>query len=528
MLKTILIIHLILAIPTLVALWKLFEKAGYKGWYILIPGYHLYIWLKIIKKPMWWLIFLAVPFLNVFMIMLMLVELAKCFKKFTLWEQGLAVLFPFAYMPYLAFNKDETYTHPDELPKFKKSMVREWTDAIIFAVIAATIIRTFLVEAYTIPTPSMEKTLLVGDFLFVSKYSYGPRIPMTPISFPFAHHTLPLTQYVKSYVEWLSFPYYRFPGLTTIKRNDIVVFNYPDGDSVALFKQNQSYYQLVRDYGKENVFASSYVNPCSQEVDACGPIVYRPVDKRENYIKRCVAIPGDTLQIINQEVYINGKPTNKGIGEKEQQYVVTTNGDGFNPKVIERLKITEIVIPVPTDPNKMIMTLTENAANEMRGFANIKEIAPLSDSTPETYWPFCPPASWKGDVYPYDKHFRWSRDNYGPLVIPYKGMKVTLSLANIALYQKIIVNYELNTLDIKNGKIYINGKETTEYTVKMDYFWMMGDNRHNSADSRYWGFVPENHIVGKAVFVWLSLDPDKSFLAKIRWNKLFRIIHWDN
>ena len=507
------IIMIISLCASLAGLWKIFEKTGNKGWYVLIPFYNLYIWLKIIKKPMWWFALIIIPFFGFFMIMLMIVELVKCFNKFKLGEQALSVVFPFAYLPYLGFTEKEKYVHPDKRPEFKKTVVREWADAIIFAVIAATIIRTFLFEAYTIPTSSMEKTLLIGDFLFVSKVAYGPRVPETPIAFPFAHHTLPLTNYVKSYVEWIKLPYYRFRGYTKIKRNDVVVFNYPDGDTVALYKQNQSYYQLCRDYGRENVWAPYFINPYNEQ-DACGPVVYRPVDKRENYIKRCVAIPGDTLFIKNQEININSKTTNKGIGTKQYQYIVTTDGSPINPLMIQNLDITDSVMMFSS--GKLLMTLTDQAAEILKLSNNIKSVVKICDTIHDNA---------TGRTFPYDKHFNWTRDNFGPMVITAKGMTVNISLANIALYDKIIVNYELNKLEIKGNKIFINGKESTKYTFKMNYYWMMGDNRHNSADSRYWGFVPEDHIVGKAVFVWLSLDKNKSFPSNIRWNKMFRMIH---
>ncbi|MFH0936179.1 MAG: signal peptidase I [Candidatus Woesearchaeota archaeon] len=518
--STFLIISIFFAILCIIGLWKIFEKANEKGWKILIPGYNLYIWLKIIKKPLWWFILLIIPFINVFMVMLMIVETLKCYEKYGLGQQALGVIFPFIYLPYLGFSKEEKYIHPDDRPEIKKTIAREWTDAIIFAVIAATIIRTFLIEAYTIPTSSMEKSLLVGDFLFVSKIAYGPRTPNTPIAFPFAHHTLPLTKYTKSYVEWLKLDYFRFPGYEKIKNNDAVVFNYPDGDTVALYKQNQSYYQLCRDYGRKNVWAKSFINPYTRQRDACGPIVARPVDKRENYIKRCVAISGDTLQVKDQVVYINGKNSDKGVGIRQFEYIVTTNGTSINPRNIDKLDITEIIRPI--NNYQSIITLTDESVEKIKKYANVISVERFTESNtnlPEYLLQEC-----KRETFPYDENFNWTRDNYGPIVIPKANTTISINTKNIALYEKIIVNYELNDLKIIDGKIYINDKETNTYTFKMDYYWMMGDNRHHSADSRYWGFVPHDHIVGKAVFVWLSLDKNKSFVDKIRWNKIFRLI----
>ena len=350
----------------------------------------------------------------------------------------------------------------------------------------------------------MEKSLLVGDFLFVSKLSYGPKVPNTPIAFPFVHHTMPLTQFTKSYVEWIKLPYYRFPGFGKIRNNDAVVFNYPDGDTVALKVQNQSYYALLRDYGRERVW---------NDKQDFGDITSRPVDKRENYIKRCIGIPGDTLKIIDQIVYINGKPADNPVN-LQYKYAVKTNGTSINPRIIEKLDITE---DIPSDEGgNLIMTLTNEGAAQIKTLANVLEVKRIIQ----------PKGLWQTYIFPFDSIYPWNVDNFGPLYIPKAGVTVKLTTQNLPLYSRIIKAYENNSLEVKGGKIFINGKESDSYTFKMDYYWMMGDNRHNSADSRFWGFVPVDHIVGKAVFVWLSLDPNKSlFNGKIRFNKLFRSIH---
>lgn len=499
-----LVLFIVFFVLSMAGLWGIFNKSGEKGWKILIPFYNWYIWLKIVRKPMWWYIFLLVPFINVFVLLLMIVETCKCFKKYGLGQQALGVLFPFVYLPYLAFSDHETYTDPKKQTPPKKSATREWVDAIIFAVIAASIIRIFLIEAYTIPTSSMEKTLLVGDYLFVSKLSYGPKVPNTPLSFPFVHHTLPLTETVKSYVQWITLPYYRFPGLAKIKNMDVVVFNYPDGDTLSTkFQSNASYYQLVRQFGRDNVW-NDKLN--------FGEIITRPVDKRENFIKRCIGIPGDTIQIIDQKVYINGKPEHN-FGKKQFKYLIKTNGDPINTKNLEKLDITE---NIATDNRGTYeMTLSENAVEKIRQFSNVIAIEPE----------IVPKGTRDPNLFPFDSAYAWNVDNFGPLWVPKKGVTIPLDLKNICLYERIIRVFEGNDLILKEGKIFINGKETNHYTFTMDYFWMMGDNRHNSADSRYWGFVPEDHIVGKAVFVWLSLDPNKSlFDGKIRWRKLMRIV----
>jgi signal peptidase I len=503
-------------ISTIVGLWKLFEKAGEKGWKIFIPFYNFYIWLKIIKKPMWWFIFLIIPFINVFVILLMIVEIVKCFKKYGLGAQALGALFPFVYLPYLGFSTKESYLHPDKRPFIAKTAVREWLDAIIFAVIAATIIRTFLLEAYTIPTSSMEKSLLIGDFLFVSKISYGPRVPITPLSFPFAHHTLPLTKNTSSFLDWIQLPYYRFPGFSNIKNGDVVVFNYPDGDTTTLEMQsNESYYAMVKRMGRNEVWKNYHV-------------ISRPVDKRENFIKRCIAIPGDKLQIIDQQVYINDKPFDTP-ENAEYYYVVKTKGSVINKKIFAKFDITEPTIlnrdgtPVPFDheynfnDSTYQLVLTEEVAEKLKQQATIISVQKI----------IYPKKAYDERLFPFDSaNYKWNVDNYGPITLPMAGQTLNINIKNISIYKRIIGVYEGNKLEIKNGKIFINSKDASTYTFKMNYYWMMGDNRHNSADSRFWGFVPEDHIVGKAVFVWLSLDPNKGwFEGKIRWSKMFRFIN---
>jgi signal peptidase I len=351
----------------------------------------------------------------------------------------------------------------------KKSKTREWVDAVVFAVIAATLIRTFLIEAFTIPTPSMEKSLMVGDFLFVSKVNYGPRIPNTPLSFPFAHHTLPLIG-GKSYLEWIKLPYSRIPGFQDIRNNDVVVFNYPMED-------------------------------------------FRPVDKRENYIKRCIAIPGDTLRIMNRAVSINGKPVD--FPERSQvNYHVRTDGNDFNPRVLENMDVTEGPGRISSQGD-FIYSLTRENAEKMKSMGNVKHIEPVPADQMKQMFSV-------GPLFPENKS--WDLDNYGPIVIPKKGVTVQLTRDNIPMYRRLITVYEGNTLEERDSLFIINGQAATSYTFAMDYYFMMGDNRHNSLDSRFWGFVPEDHIVGKAVFVWMSWNTNGKFLDKIRWNRVFRFI----
>lgn len=504
MLGLLFILPISFTIPALFA-WGIFVKAGEPGWKTLVPFYNLYVWLQIIHKPMWWYIFLIIPFINVFMIMLMIVELAKAFEKHAMWEQGVAVIFPFIYLPYLGFSEKEKFIPIDKRKVIKKGMAREWADAIIFAVIAATIIRTFLIEAYTIPTASMEKSLLRGDFLFVSKISYGPKVPNTPLSFPFVHHTMPASTSRKSFLEWIKLPYFRFPGYATIKNNDVVVFNYPEGDTVSTAYQSSiSYYRIVKEVGRAETWRNKR---------KFGDIIYRPVDKRENYIKRCIAIAGDKLEIINQQVYINGEPL--ALAPDGQFKYIVDAPKGLNKKFRDGVDISNEDYKSWKGDTYRRLPVSAEVAEELRSRPSVKSVTPHVAGQGE----------WDSGLFPFDPKYPWNVDNYGPLIIPKKGVKVDISMDNISLYERLIDVYEENDLEIKNDKIFINGQESTSYTFKMNYYWMMGDNRHNSADSRFWGYVPEDHVVGKASFVWLSLDPEKSlFGGKIRWNKIFRVI----
>ncbi len=386
----------------------------------------------------------------------------------------------------------------------KQTTAIEWIDAIIFAVIAATFIRMFFIEAYTIPTSSMEKSLMVGDYLFVSKVSYGPKIPNTPISFPFAHNTLPLTRETKSYSEIVQWPYKRLAGLGEVKRGDAIVFNFPEGDTVATAYMGHSYYGIVRTYTREMVWNNKR---------QFGNILTRPVDKRENYIKRCIAIPGDTLSIIDGQAYVNGKQSDF-YSQMQYNYIIRTKGKSLNSKVFERLG-------VPYDD--YINSYKSNGIHEVplttEQVEEIKKIPVVVSVTRRLL------EDGKGDprVFPHSLKYDWNEDNYGQIIIPAKGMTVELDSISIPQYSRIIEVYEGNKFEVKNGKAFINGKVSDTYTFEMDYYWAMGDNRHNSADSRYFGFVPEDHLVGKAVFVWLSLDKNKGlFSGKIRWSRLFR------
>ena len=383
----------------------------------------------------------------------------------------------------------------------KQTKTVEWIDAVIFAVIVASLIRTFLFEAYTIPTSSMEKSLLVGDYLFVNKYTYGPRKPMTPIAVPFVHHTMPFTATTRSFTDVWERPYKRMAGFRKIKNNDVVVFNFPEGDTVCLENQAPSYHQLVRDYGREQIWRHFTIG-------------YRPVDKRENYIKRCVAIPGDTLKIVDGQLYINGKPQEE-IGIKQYRYDIITDGTSFSPKALQKMGISlEDINHGYIAPGHYQIPLTPEMVESLRNFRFIKEIKRVNAGD-----------RYDGSNFPHDPRYRWNEDNFGPLWVPQKGATISLNIDNLPLYQRIISIYEGNDLQVKDSTIYINGEKADSYTFAMDYYWMMGDNRHNSLDSRFWGFVPEDHIVGKASMIWFSSDKDQPFPKNIRLRRMLKFIH---
>jgi len=414
------------------------------------------------------------------------------------WLIGLGII----YDIYVTKKVHWSFWKKKNPPEGKQTKVVEWVDAIIFAVIAATFIRMFFIEAYTIPTSSMEKSMMVGDYLFVSKTAYGPKMPNTPISFPFVHHTMPMSTTIQSFSTIIHNPYRRIAGFGKVKNDDVVVFNFPEGDTVAVNMQERSYYELVRSYGRDKILGDKRV---------FGDIIYRPVDKRENYIKRCVAIAGDSLKIVKGQVYINGK-SQKEIPGIQYKYLINTNGTAINASTLEKLDIT--ASEIEGSDSRYIMSLTAEQAKKMDGLKFIQ-------SKERVTWPS---DSSDPSIFPSDPKFNWNLDNFGPIWIPKKGVTIKLTLDNLPLFKRIIDVYEENDLKVKDGVIYINGTPASTYTFKMDYFWMMGDNRYNSADSRYWGFVPEDHVVGKASFVWLSLDKNKSFLSKIRWNRFFMAV----
>ncbi len=404
----------------------------------------------------------------------------------------------------------------------KNSAVIEWLDALIFAVIAVTLINIFLFQNYRIPTPSMEKTLLVGDHLFVSKVAFGPRMPNTPIAMPFTQNTMPFTnKRGKSWSDLVHWKYKRLAGFRQIKNNDVVVFNFPAGDTVVLEQTAVSYYQIVRDRieylkqidnrsGKAQKTDDQYYALARKAVWDEGTVIYRPVDRRDNYVKRCVGIPGDIITIKAGQLYVNDI-----IAENKKtqmtSYYVNTNGVRINPKSMWKMGISESDQRLFSG-NVYWMDLTAPSAELLKGFTNVTGVEEEIRK----------PNEYNSQIFPHDPSVKWNEDNFGPLWIPSKGSTVKLDMSNINLYTQIIDIYEENDLELKDSVVYINGKPADSYTFKMDYYWMMGDNRHNSADSRFWGFVPEDHIIGRPVLIWLSIDKEASGLKKIRFNRFFK------
>ena len=440
---------------------------------------------------------------------------------------GLLVI-PFIYDVYISRKIRWSWWKDAEGPV---RFIMSWVDALVFALVAVYFINLFFFQNYVIPSSSLEKSLLTGDYLFVSKVSYGPRIPETPLTMPLTQHTMPVIN-TKSYIEWPHWDYRRVKGLGKVQLNDIVVFNYPAGDTILTEEKYQAndYYAMVYSFGQQ-IYQSQMPNPITpdslspqQQLDyfnmlynigrnyivnnpnEYGSIDHRPTDRRENYVKRCVGLPGQTLQIKNRIVYLDGK-ANKEPENVQYTYYVKLKAD-LPDDLLKELGISgEDLLSLNQNG---YMPLTKKAVKVLSARKDL--VASIRLNTDAA----------TGEVYPLNAVTGWTRDNYGPIWIPKKGETVQLTLKNIALYERPIRVYEHNQLDIRNGKIYINGREAHSYTFKMDYYWMMGDNRHNSADSRYWGFVPEDHIVGKPIFIWWSSDPDRRGFSGIRWNRLFR------
>lgn len=461
--------------------WKLYETAGRKRWEAAIPIYNAIVLMKIIGRPTWWTFLLFIPIINLIMFPVIWVETIRSFGKKTFTDTVLVIATFGFYIYYINYTQSLNYTADRSSDAEHKAA--DTVSSLLFAIIVATIVHTYLVQPYTIPTSSLEKSLLVGDFLFVSKINYGARVPMTTVALPMVHDTIPMTKQ-KSYLNWPQLPYFRLPGLQTIERTDIVVFNWPT-DTVYKFR------------------------------DRSGLRANKPIDKKSNYVKRCVGVPGDSLSIKEGLVYINGKELILPERAKPQfSYHVVL--DGKTPVDLEflfkDLDITDGAgwLNQQTRDTLYMSALTAASAARLKNVPGIIAVNRIISKNADR------------SVFPHTEN--WNQDNYGPIYIPQKGKTVALNLKSLPFYKTIITDYENKNLVVNGGKILIDGKEATTYTFDQNYYWMMGDNRHNSEDSRYWGYVPENHIVGKPVFIWLSWDTNGKGLNKVRWDRVFTTV----
>jgi signal peptidase I len=520
-------IFLVLVLASFFGLSKLFVKAGVEGWKAWIPFYNFYILSKLLNKPWWWCLIMLFPGVNILMYGVYGFNVARAYGKTSNFDLLFASVLPYIYFVKLGLDPTAKFVGLEKYKKEPNRFIRNWVDPIIFAVIAASIIRGYTIEAFTIPTSSLEKSLMVGDFLFVNKFAYGPKIPQTPLSFPFAHSTLPFSETKKSYLEWIKLPYFRLPGFGSVKNSQIVVFNYPDGDTVLLKHQNSSYYQIVRDEaqnirsydgGKKplSFYQSEAWNFINGPQKPYGDIASRPVDKRDHYVKRCVGIAGDKLEVVNGDVIINGQK--QAMPERAQhRYIVRTHGTIFGdnittPKgthalsnytllddldiyVSEAFRIMDV--PDHIDTVYYDLNMPPDVAEKVKNMQGVYSVTKKIE--PKNYYDY--------RIFPHDPSYAWNNDNFGPLVIPKKGMTLPIDTHNLSLYQKIMNTYDdgIHQVIAQNGKVLYDGQPITTYTFKQDYYFMMGDNRHNSADSRSWGFVPFDHIVGSPFFVWFSM-----------------------
>ena len=476
---------LILAIQIIHGLgtWKLYTKAGRKSWEAFIPVYNSIVLMKIINRPTWWTVLLFIPIINLIMLPVVWVETLRSFGKNTTADTWLGIFTFGFYIYYINYTQD--VTHIKDRSLIAPTKTGDTISSLLFAVVVATLVHTYVMQPYTIPTSSLEKSLLVGDFLFVSKFHYGARTPMTSVAAPMVHDTLPIIK-TKSYLSWPQLPYFRFPGFEKPQKNDIVVFNWP-ADTVYKF------------------------------FDTSGRSILKPIDKKSNYVKRCQGTPGDSLQIKNGIVFINGKELILPERAKPQfSYFVTydvntpmdfeyllkevgsTDGAGFKNEARDTL---------------YIRALTAEGAQTLKSVPGIKSVTRVVSKIGES------------NIFSHNPN--WNADNFGPIYIPEAGKTVALNLQSLPFYKRIISVYEGNTLKVVGNDIYVNDKKVTSYTFKQNYYWMMGDNRHNSEDSRYWGYVPEDHIVGKPVFIWMSWDTNGAGFHKIRWERLFTTVSGD-
>ncbi len=472
------IFFLIIQVIHFLGTWKLYVKAGRKAWEAAVPVYNAIVLMQIINRSKWWVILLFIPIINLLMFPILWIETIRSFGRNSNTDTILVVATLGFYIYYVNYVLDVKYIENRSLKP--RTATGEWVSSIAFAIIAATIVHTYVMQPYTIPTSSLEKTLLIGDFLFVSKFHYGARVPMTTVAAPMVHDTLPFVK-IRSYLNKPQLPYLRFPAMQKIKQNDIVVFSWPVDTVEQFFKRTN---RRIR----------------------------KPIDKKSNYVKRCVGIAGDSLELRDGYVYINGKKNDLPERAKLQFYYdVNTEGAQLSVKSLKsRYHVRE---GGRLQDGNYILNLASDDAKLLKNNPSVKgmerKISPKGEGE---------------NVFPNVRSLNWNKDNFGPIYIPKKDVTVALDLESLPFYKQIIVEYEKNKLEVNDGKIIINGQSADSYTFRQDYFWMMGDNRHNSEDSRYWGFVPENHVVGKPVFIWFSWNTDGKGLSKVRWERLFTTV----
>ncbi|WP_136480091.1 signal peptidase I [Cognatitamlana onchidii] len=458
--------------------WKLYLKANKQAWQAFIPIYNGVVLMKIINRPTWWVVLLFLPIVNLIMFPVIWVETARSFGKNSTIDTILAIVSLGFYNYYLNYAANISYIENRSLQP--KTATGDWVSSILFAIVAATIVHTYFIQPFTIPSSSLEKSLLVGDFLFVSKFHYGARVPMTTVAAPMVHDTIPklgsksylfddnFSERKTSWKNKLQLPYLRFPGFEDIERNDIVVFNQP---ADTLLDMND--FRPDRNY-------------------------YKPIDKKTNLVKRCVGIAGDTLEIKEGYVYINGKKNElPDRAHLQFSYHVQPKTNRFNPVFMkERYDITDGFGIINNQNTYYFSAISDEARDKFKNHPNVLSISKNIQKEGVR----------DPNIFPHDPNYNWNVDFFGPLYIPEKGKTITINLENLPLYKRVITEYEGNTLQTKGNQILINGEVTNSYTFKQNYYWMMGDNRHNSIDARAWGFVPFDHVVGKPVFIWMSWD----------------------
>ena len=460
--------------------WKLYVKAGRKSWEAAIPVYNSIVLMKIINRPTWWTFLLFIPVINLIMFPVIWVETLRSFGRKSSLDTFLVIVTFGLYIYYINFTQDVNYISNRDTNAATKT--GDTISSLLFAIIVATFVHTYFIQPFTIPTASLEKSLLIGDFLFVSKMNYGARTPMTTVAAPMVHDTLPLV-HIKSYCKWPQLPYFRFPSIEKIKNNDIVVFNWPV-DTVEKF------------------------------FDTSGRKADKPVDKKSNYVKRCVGIPGDSLAIKDGIIFINGKELTLPERAKPQysyKMAIDPTATIDFESLFKELDITDRYGINNTKDTIYFSALPASSVEHFKGVAGIKSVTRIIHKEADR------------STFPHTKD--WNVDNFGPIYIPQEGKSVVINMETLPFYSRIITEYEKNKLEIKGSDIYINGKKTKTYTFQQDYYWMMGDNRHNSEDSRFWGYVPGDHIVGKPIFIWMSWDSNgEGIMNKIRWNRLFTTV----